>query len=149
MAPDLATMLPVASLRISVPRHVPAPPEAVFDAWADPARFRQWFEAHRAILQPAAVDALWFWEAEHQGRIWPHYCRWVGVERPHRLEFTWMSEGTRGLESRVSLEMTPAGGGTDLVLTHDGLPDDEIARGHEPGWKAILDGLAGKIAQVR
>lgn len=60
-----------------------------------------------------------------------------------------MSEATRGLESRVTVEMTPSGGGTDLVLTHSGLPDDEMGRGHEEGWKGITAILAEKIKGLR
>jgi len=60
-----------------------------------------------------------------------------------------MSEGTRGLESRVSVELTPSRGGTDLTLTHSGLPDDEMGRGHEEGWKNITGVLAEKIKGLR
>jgi hypothetical protein len=60
-----------------------------------------------------------------------------------------MSEATRGLESRVTLEMTPSRGATDLVLTHNGLPDDEMGRGHEAGWKRFTDVLAEKINSLR
>ena len=52
-------------LRITVPRRIEASPEEVFDAWADPDLFRRWFEPHRAILRKAAVDELWYWEADH------------------------------------------------------------------------------------
>src|SRR5207244_9573592 len=113
-------------LRITVPRRIEAAPEEVFDAWAEPDRFRRWLEPHRAILRKAAVDELWYWEAEHAGRLWAHYCRYLRVERPRLLEFTWMSEPTRGLESRVTVELTLSHGATDLVLTHSGLPNDAM-----------------------
>jgi hypothetical protein len=29
--------------------------------------------------------------------------------------------------------LTPSRGGTELVLTHRGLPDDELGRSHEEG----------------
>jgi uncharacterized protein YndB with AHSA1/START domain len=136
-------------LRVTVPRRIDASPEEVFDAWADPELFRRWFQPRRAILRKAAVDELWYWEADHAGRLWAHYCRYVRVERPRLLEFTWMSEATRGLESLVTLEMTPSRGATELVLTHTGLPDDEMGRGHEPGWKHFADVLAEKIKSLR
>src|SRR5438046_3923118 len=63
-------------------------------------------------LRNAAVDELWYWEADHAGRLWAHYCRYLRVERPRLLEFTWMSEATRGLESRVTIEVTPSRGAT-------------------------------------
>lgn len=136
-------------LQIAVPRWIAATPEEVFDAWADPELFPRWFEPHRILLREVAVDALWYWEAMHRGRPWAHYCRYLRVERPNVLELTWVSEATRGLESRVLIEMKPARGGTDLVLTHSGIPDDEMGRSHEDGWTAITGMLAEKIAQIR
>jgi len=136
-------------LRITVPRRFEASPEQVFDAWAEPDLFERWFEPHRALFRKAAVDELWYWEADHLGRLWAHYCRYVRVERPRRLEFTWMSEATKGLESRVTIELTPSRGGTDLVLTHSGIPNDELGRSHEEGWKHITDALAEKIKGLR
>src|SRR3989454_3457017 len=75
-------------LGITVPRRIDASPEEVFDAWADPDLFRRWFEPHRAILRKAAVDELWYWEADHAGRLWAHYCRYLRVERPRDRKST-------------------------------------------------------------
>ena len=148
MAPSETRATPTL-LRITVPRRIEASPEEVFDAWADPDLFRRWFEPRRAILRKAAVDELWYWEADHAGRLWAHYCRYLRVERPRLLEFAWMSEATRGLESRVTIEITPSRDATDLVLTHTGLPDDEMGRGHEDGWKHFTGILAEKIKGLR
>ncbi len=134
--------------QITVPRWIEASPEEVFDAWAEPGRLRRWFDTHRAIFRKAAVDELWYWEADYAGRLWAHYCRYLRVERPRLLEFTWMSEATRGFETRVTLEMTPSRGGTDLVLTHSGLPDDELGRGHVEGWTNLTAILAEKIKEL-
>jgi len=136
-------------LQITVPRRIEASPDEVFDAWAEPELFERWFEPKHAILRKAAVDELWYWVAEHAGRLWAHYCRYVRVERPRLIEFTWMSEATRGIETRVIIEMTPSRGGTDLVLTHSGVPDDELGRSHEEGWKQITGILAEKIKSLR
>src|SRR5256885_13694458 len=85
---------------IPTPRRIEASPGEVLGAGTAPALFRRWFEPHRAILRKASVDELWYWEADHAGRLWAHYCRYLRVERPRLLEFAWMSEATRGLESR-------------------------------------------------
>jgi uncharacterized protein YndB with AHSA1/START domain len=71
------------------------------------------------------------------------------VERPRLLEFAWMSQATRGLESRVTIEMTPSHDATDLVSTHTGLPDDEWGRSHEEGRKHFTGILAEKIKGLR
>jgi len=97
--PTAGTSSTTPLLRITVPRRIEASPEEVFDAWAEPDLFRRWFEPHRAILRKAAVDELWYWEAEPCravcGRTTAATCAWSG---PRLLEFAWMSEATRGLE---------------------------------------------------
>src|SRR5256885_7869908 len=95
-------------LRITVPRRIEASPEEVFDAWAEPDLFRRWLEPHRAILRKAAVDELWYWEADHAGRVWAHYCRYLRVERPRLVEVTWVAEAARGLEARAAGGGAPA-----------------------------------------
>jgi hypothetical protein len=60
-----------------------------------------------------------------------------------------VSPATRGLETHVTLEIAAARGGADLTLTHSGLPDDDMARGHEEGWKGLLEVLAKKIGGLR
>lgn len=49
----------------------------------------------------------------------------------------------------MTLELTPSRGGTDLTLTHSGLPDDEMGRSHEAGGKNITGVLAEKIKGLR
>jgi uncharacterized protein YndB with AHSA1/START domain len=135
------------TLTFKASRHLDAPPDVVFDGWADPERLRRWFQCKRGIFRAAAVDELWFWEIEHKNRLWAHYCRWLRVERPRLLELTWVSPATRGEETRVLLELTPARGGTDIALTHSGVPDEDIARGHEEGWKRMLEIFAQSLTR--
>jgi len=60
--------------------------------------------------------------------------------RPRLFEQTWMSEATHGIETVVRLELDPKDGGTQVTLTHSGLPDDE-AENHRKGWEEILTTL--------
>jgi len=133
---------------LTVSRRIDATPEDVFRAWTDPEQFKRWFQPTRVIMNPG-VDGLYFIEVLHEQRSWPHYGRYVRVQRPRLLEFTWMSEGTRGRESMVTVELAPSDGRTKLVLTHAGLPDDEMGRQHEEGWTQILGNLADHLGHKR
>jgi uncharacterized protein YndB with AHSA1/START domain len=133
-------------LTITLSRHIDATPEEVYAAWTDAEGYRRWFEAHRLLLNPV-VDGQWYVESLWEGRIWPHYGRFLRLERPRLVEHTWVSEATKGIESVLTITLTPSGGGTDLKLTHAGLPDDELGRQHEAGWKEILAAFAEKIAR--
>ncbi|MEZ5065996.1 MAG: SRPBCC domain-containing protein [bacterium] len=65
------------------------------------------------------------------------------IEPPKRLVFTWGWEtGANPFESRVTIELTPAGkGGTEFVMTHDLFPDEATRNSHESGWNGSLDKL--------
>jgi hypothetical protein len=88
----------------------------------------------------AQVDGLWHSEVEWEGKRWPHYGRYTRLERPQLFEQTWMSEGTHGLETLVLVEFEAKGGGTEVRVTHSGLPEDE-AENHRQGWEDILSSL--------
>jgi uncharacterized protein YndB with AHSA1/START domain len=89
------------------------------------------------ILKPV-VDGLYYIAVKHEGRIWPHYGRSLKINRPQLVEYTWMSEGTKGVGSIVTVAMEPRGGETEVTLRHSGLPDDDMGRQHLEGWTWIL-----------
>ena len=135
----------MGTFHIDVARSYAARPEQVFDAWVNPASVKAWLaEGEKAIVDPRE-DGLFFLEMPYQGRRYPHYGRYLRVERPRLLEFTWVSEGTHGKESVVTIGLAARGGNTELTLTHEGLPDQEMADSHKGGWSQILDGLTKRI----
>ncbi|MGD0474700.1 MAG: SRPBCC domain-containing protein [Candidatus Velthaea sp.] len=129
-------------LDVAVSRTISAPPEKVFDAWLDPeVPGTTWHDCEQLILQPK-VDGLFYHTVEHRDRLWAHYGRFIRLERGRKIQHTWMSEATHGLESIVTITLRPAGDGTEFVLRHTGLPDDEMGRTHETGWNYITSQLA-------
>jgi uncharacterized protein YndB with AHSA1/START domain len=130
---------------ISVSRAIPAPADKVFDVWMDPkSPGGPWFGADRVILN-AVVDGLFYLAVKHEGRTWPHFGRFIAIERPRRVEYTWMSEGTQGVESVVTVTFEPQGEQTEVTLRHTGVPDDEMGRKHEQGWAWVLSKLAERF----
>jgi len=134
---------------LTVTRTIPAPAEKVFDVWIDPkSPGGPWFGGDRVIVNPV-VDGLFYLAAKHEGRVWPHYGRFLRLERPRLIEYTWMSEATQGKESVVTLTLQPLGEDTEVTLRHSGVPDDEMGRKHKDGWGWILDMLAQGLAARR
>ena len=134
---------------VTVSRAIPASPEKVFDVWMDPkSPGGPWFGSDRVILNPA-VDGLFYLAVKHEGRTWPHYGRFLQIDRPRIVEYTWMSEGTKGAESIVTVTMEARGEETEVTLRHSGVPDDEMGRQHKDGWAWVLSALAERFASRR
>jgi uncharacterized protein YndB with AHSA1/START domain len=131
---------------ITVTRTIPAAAEKVFDVWIDPkSPGGPWFGSERIILNPV-VDGLFYFAVQHEGRTWPHYGRFVQIDRPRLVEYTWMSEATKGVESVVAVTFESRGGETEVTLRHSGVPDDEMGRQHKDGWTWMLSTLAERFA---
>ena len=134
---------------ITVNRTIPAPAEKIYDVWIDPkSPGGPWHGAERVIFNPV-VDGLYYLAIKHEGRVWPHYGRFIKMERPSVVEFTWMSEGTKGAESVVTVTLQQRGDQTDVTLRHAGVPDDELGHQHKEGWTWILNALADALAARR
>jgi uncharacterized protein YndB with AHSA1/START domain len=131
-------------------RLVGAPNEQSFDGWLDPkCPGTPWSVAAKLVLDPK-VDGLFDWLFINEaGERKPHYGRFTVVDRPSRVQYTWMSLHTRGLESLVTVTFEEKGDDTLMSLRHENLPDDECGRGHEQGWGKLLSGFADGFSRVR
>jgi uncharacterized protein YndB with AHSA1/START domain len=132
---------------LTLTRTIRANPAEVYDVWLDTkSPGGPWFGCNRVILD-AKVDGLFYHSTSYEGRDWAHYGRFVTLDRPRRIEHTWVSEGTRGIESVVSLTFEPEGSQTRVTLRHTGVPDDEFGRTHKDGWGFILGSIEQKFAR--
>lgn len=134
---------------LTLSRTIPATPAEVYDAWLDAkSPGGPWFGNKRVILD-VKVDGLFYHCVAHEGREWAHYGRFIALDRPRRIEHTWVSEGTRGLESIVTLSFEPEGKKTRVALRHSGVPDDEFGRQHQEGWNFILGMIEERFAKQK
>ena len=144
-------MKPVMStIDVELTRTIPAAPIEVFDGWLDPkCPGTPWNEAAELVLD-AKVDGLFYWLfINKEGGRTPHYGRFTIVERPSKVQYTWMSLHTRGLESLVTVTFEKKGEDTLMTLRHENLPDDEGGRGHEKGWGYFLSQFADRFLSDR
>ena len=123
------------TIEIMVKRTIPAPPGEVFDGWLNPKiAGNPWNAAEKFILDPK-VDGLFYWTLKETS----HYGRFTKVERPARIEHTWVSPHTLGEESTVTVTFKKQGEDTLMTLVHSDLPDTAGGRGHEKGWNYFLE----------
>jgi uncharacterized protein YndB with AHSA1/START domain len=122
-------------LEFTVERIIPAPPSDVFDAWLDPrVPGNPWHAAEKFILD-AKADGLFYWTLKGTS----HYGRFTQIQRPTRIQHTWVSPNTLGEESTLTVTFRKQGEDTRMTLVHSDLPDHERARGHENGWNYFVD----------
>lgn len=137
----------MGAFRTDIARSYDAKPEQVFDAWVNPASVQAWLADGGKAIVDAREDGLFYLEMPFEDRKYPHYGRYLRIDRPRLLEFTWISEGTRGKESVVTIELVARGGKTELTLTHEGLPDQEMAESHKNGWSEFLTSLTRRLGK--
>lgn len=135
-------------------RMLKASPEGIWDALTKPALMQHWFcplgmtaieveadlqlgGAFRIVMDARAAAMK---PPPEMGDFVTAYGRYLRVEPPHRLEFSWAWQG-RDETSRVSVSLTPNGEFTELVLVHDQLKDETSRIFHEDGWTPTLDNL--------
>ncbi len=126
---------PTKTIEFTFERNIPAPPQQVCDAWLDPkVPGNPWNMADKLLLTPQ-VDGFFYWLIKGVS----HYGRFTQVQRPGRIQHTWVSPFTLGEESTVTLTFEKQGQGTLMTLVHTGIPDTEGGKGHEKGWNHFLD----------
>jgi uncharacterized protein YndB with AHSA1/START domain len=130
---------------INISRMYAATPEKIFKAWTDPVSVKAWLAGGKDIVIDPREGGLYYIEMPWQERIYPHYGRYLRVESPLALEFTWVSEGSLGKESVVTIELVARGKQTELTLKHEGLPNEATAKDHEGGWTDFLDRLVDRL----
>jgi uncharacterized protein YndB with AHSA1/START domain len=137
---------------VQIRRRVRARAEEIFDLWTQPDLMVRWMSPFPGAvdckascdLRPGGDFSLVMRSEESSREVSGTY---VEVERPRKLVFTWMGPLTNNVTTLVTVELSPRGDETDLVLTHERLPTSVIVEGHTRGWGHILDHLAEVVSK--
>ena len=144
-------MTAVASVpTITVKRKIAAPAQQLFDAWLNPAAMAEWMRpcssgTKRSDVKVDAREGGAFEIVMHvpSGPV-RHTGVYQTIDAPRCLVFTWNSIHAGQNDSLVTVEFRPDGKATEVVVTHERLPEAAQA-GHIGGWTEILASLAEKI----
>lgn len=140
----------IKTIELNLSRTVDATPVEVFDAWIDPAGpLSPWSGVTKAIVNPPQVDGLFYSMYQLEGQEIAHYGRFVALERPRKIQYTWVSESTQGLESIVTLNLKPEGDQTIIQVNHANVPDDEAGRRHQQAYGYVIARMAKYFAEIK
>jgi uncharacterized protein YndB with AHSA1/START domain len=131
-----------------------APVTAVFDAWTSVDALRAWWPAGPgwdtpvAEVDPQVGGTLRLVMRDPDGAEFGGEGRYLVLDRPHRLAFTWRWDDPAlgAHDQRVEVTFTDNGDGTTtVVLTNTGLTARE-ERDHREGWLASFVNLDAVLA---
>ena len=133
--------------KIVVRRSIPATVDELFDAWLDAESLAQWMlpgdHQRNTVSVDARVGGAYDIVMHHQNGDKRHYGVYRVIERNRKLVFTWHSDATHHTETLVTVEFLAASDRTEIVLTHERLPDHEAGLAHTRGWTRGLELLEG------
>ncbi len=123
--------------------------EFLFDAWTNPASMAKWFHARpswttEVVAADLRVGGAWeiIMHAD-EGPDCRAFGKYLVIDRPGRLVFTWHANAERDYETVVTLEFKRIDRDvTELVLTQTGLRNEDDREGHQHGWEGCLANLA-------
>ena len=130
---------------IVIKRVLPCSKRQLFDAWSQPALMMKWFftvkDTSSTVKNSFTVGGE-FEVIMHMDSVnYRHYGHYHAIERYYHIAFTWNSHLIR--DSLVELdfkELSP--NRTELTLTHQQFPTEDVRSKHAWGWGGCLDNLA-------
>ncbi len=113
-------------VRVQVTQRFDASAERVFDAWLDPDMLGRWMfgralreEEVVRIALDARVGGRFSFVVRRKGQEIDHVGRYLELDRPRRLVFTWAVAPEPEDPSRVVVEIAAVERGCELTLTHE------------------------------
>jgi uncharacterized protein YndB with AHSA1/START domain len=133
-------------------RTIAATPERLFRAFTRPEELARWMSpvGHAEVEVDLRIGGALRVAMIGDGIRMEHTGQFLELDPPHRIAFTWQSDYTGGVATRVIVDLaeTMDGSGTDLTLRHELLPASARAS-HAGGWGAMLDRLAAATASAQ
>jgi len=142
---------------IVVEGYFAASPSQVFEAWTNPEIVMQWFGLSPNSIHSVSIDlrkggAWQFLKTKDEEKSVGFEGHYVDIQPNKKLVFSWslvtvFADGTREAtpSSRVEVEFSAKGEGTDLKLIHSALHNQEISVGFGRGWDIALNSLSNTV----
>jgi uncharacterized protein YndB with AHSA1/START domain len=139
------TAVPAATTLL-VRRTIAATPARLFEAWTEPAQLLAWWGPAGVECTAAEVDLRVGGRFRLANRFPDGTVLWISgeferIEPPHTLVYTWRVGAATGPAERVTVRFEPHASGTEVLITHERIPNQSLRERHAQGWSGCLDGL--------
>jgi uncharacterized protein YndB with AHSA1/START domain len=132
---------------ISIIRKFNALPEAVFEAWTNPAEFGRWFGTESTAVKDVSMDLRvgGSWSARMilgDGSEIGWHGSYLEVDPPNHLVLS-LSDRPGDQFEQVSVDLKKIEDGTEMTFTQSGghMPPENYAQAEE-GWRSFFEDLA-------
>ncbi len=135
-------------LSLVVRRTFRADAQALFDAWTQPRHLTQWWGPAGVTCPAAEIDLRVGGRYRIANKFPDGTVVWIAgqferIARPHLLAYTWRIESEVQLHERVVVRFEARSGATEIIVSHERIPDAPTRDLHAKGWQGCLTRLQG------
>jgi len=139
---------------LKVERLFPVRRQEVFQCWTSIEALKQW---HCGTVSEVVMDLkvggefLIRFQPEPEGDCEHHVVRgkYLIVDKPSRLQYTWKWDGAEMDDSVVTVDFVEQGPESTLLkIAHEKLSDEKSRNDHGQGWNACLAGVEMHLAKT-
>jgi uncharacterized protein YndB with AHSA1/START domain len=140
----------ISNTALKITREINAPIAQVFAAWTNPELAQKWWgpegvRTRELIIEPRAGGKFWWVLSTPEGEEMTAQGVYSEVLAGEKVSFTWHwvdDPDWETHESLVTVEFRAEGTAiTELLLTHENLPNETSRDNHTEGWNSALDKL--------
>lgn len=140
------------STELTTTRVIKAPRDRVFEAWTSPEQLKKWWGPGEVTCPEAHVDLRTGGEYRIANLETDGSIIWISgtfeeVSPPEKLVYDWSLSTLADVTTLVTVLFKDHPDGTELHLTHQRFPSEELRDMHSLGWDGCLDGLEAMLVK--
>lgn len=140
----------------TIVREFAAPRDRVWEAWTNPDVMARWFHPETLVTPRESVTVdlrvgglyTYSMRIDETGQEFPTAGKYLVIEKPHRLDFTWGSPGDVDEVPKVSIEFEEITTETTrMTFALTGIPNDSGSDASAyDGWNSAFNVFEAEIA---
>lgn len=138
------------TIDITLSRVINASPSELYKVWLDKTHpASPWFGVPKVLLDSPRVDSLFYSMYQIEKKEIAHYGRFITLEKSKKIQYTWVSEATHGMETLLTVTFEDLDGKTQVNILHTNVPDDEGGHRHKQAWGYVTTRMYNHYEQEK